>query len=183
MKDRSPARRSHIVSGRRRDPRWPAATALAILGMMLSLVANAQTMNFEQRCHQEVVALHETIEAWLAGALPDTDEAFARFSDAMADDFEIISPAGTRADRDAIIASLRAAHGVQRADFTISIRNVRTRLLAPPLALVTYEEWQSEGEQTTARFSSVLMREDAQKPGGVGWVHLQETWLPGSGPQ
>ena len=131
---------------------------------------------------QEVVELHDMIEAWLAGSIPNTDEAYQRFSDAMAGDFEIISPLGKRSDRDAIISLLRTAHGSREAPFSVAIKNLRTRLLSPPLALLTYEEWQYEKGKATARLSTVLLRDDPSRPGGVAWVHLQETWLPGLSP-
>ena len=163
----------------------PSAPLTAIVSLLLlsaSALVAGENRDFEARCHEEVVALHDTIEGWLAGKLPQTEAAYERFSAAMADDFEIISPSGSRLDRDAIVASLRAAHGTQGATFEISVRNIRTRLLSPPLALLTYEEWQSDGSRTTARLSSVLLREDPGKPGAVAWVHLQETWLPGYSP-
>ena len=153
-------------------------TALLAAGLDISVRAMGDMSDFERRCHEEVVALHVVIADWLAGRVPSTDEAYRRFSDAMAEDFEIISPAGTHTDRDGIVASLRAAHGVQQASFSIAIKNIRTRMLRPPLALLTYEEWQTEGDRTTARLSSVLLRDEPSSPGGVTWVHLHETWLP-----
>ncbi len=155
---------------------------LLLLLLFSGRAITSETTAFEKRCHEEVVALHVMIEAWLTGRLPNTDEAFARFSDAMAQDFEIISPTGRRSDRDTIIASFRAAHGARAEDFSVAVRNVRTRLLQPELALLTYEEWQFFERGETARFSSVLFRDDPDKPGGVAWVHLQETWLPGKSP-
>lgn len=142
----------------------------------------AADRDFEARCHREVVALHETIEGWLAGTLPKTEDAYARFRDAMAEDFVIISPRGTLSNRIAIVDSLREAHGVRDRSFKISIRNVRTRLLRPPLALLTYEEWQHDGKNTTARLSSVWLRDDPSAPDGIAWVHLHETWLPDKAP-
>ena len=153
-------------------------TALLAPGLGVSAGAMADMTEFERRCHEEVVALHVVIADWLAGRVSDSDDAYRRFSEAMAEDFEIISPAGTHTDRDGIVASLRGAHGVQQASFSIAIKNIRTRMLRPPLALLTYEEWQTEGDRTTARLSSVLLRDEPSAPGGVTWVHLHETWLP-----
>lgn len=154
--------------------------ALAALSGSPEVLADDES--FEKRCHQEVVALHTMIEEWLAGKRRNTDEAFRRFSAAMADDFEIISPSGIRQDREAIVASFRRAHDARGNAFAITIKNIRTRLLAPPLAMLTYEEWQSVDGMITARLSSVLLRDDPVAPGGVAWVHLQETWLPGLSP-
>lgn len=160
-----------------------------IAGVILSasllttgLAVAEEAAGFEQRCHDEIARLHVTIEAWMAGSIPDTDDAYASFSEAMADDFEIISPSGRRSNQKQIVAAFRAAHGSRTREFSIAVRNIRTRLLSPPLALLTYEEWQYEGGDATARFSSVLLRDDPARPGGIAWVHLQETWLPGLSP-
>lgn len=162
--------------------KWKTA-ALTLLITLTTSMANAQVPeNVESRWHQEVVALHVVIEQWLTGDLPDTDEAYSPFSDAMADSFEIVSPTGVRSDRATIVASLRSAHGVQQEGFSIAIKNLRTRSLASGFALVTYEEWQTAGDRTTARFSSVWLREDSNTPRGIAWLHLQETWLPGLSP-
>lgn len=165
---------------RETDSRGSSITAFILL--LASSIAMAQNPDFENRCHEEVVELHKVIEGWFAGTLPDTDSAFLEFSDAMADDFEIISPTGSRSDRNAIIGSLRTAYGVRESAFSIAIKNIRTRLLIPPLALLTYEEWQFENGHETARLSTVLLREDPGAPRGISWVHLQETWLPGKSP-
>lgn len=152
--------------------------AFAFLAHILSANALSASATFEDRCHQEVVRLHEMIEAWLAGSIPDSDEAYRRFSAAMADDFEIISPSGARSDRAGIVSSFRNAHGTRDAQFLVAIKNVKTRLLRSPLALLTYEEWQFDNGKATARLSTVLLRQDSSTPGGVAWVHLHETWLP-----
>ncbi|MEL7045800.1 MAG: hypothetical protein AAGL66_12375, partial [Pseudomonadota bacterium] len=124
-------------------------TAIATFLLLLSTGAASETVDFEQRSHQEVIALHEVIEGWLAGRIPNTDEAYARFSEAMAQDFEIVSPTGVLSDRSTIVSSLRGAHGSRQASFSIAVRNIKTRLLRPPLALLTYEEWQFEETRTT----------------------------------
>jgi hypothetical protein len=156
--------------------------ALTVWAWAAPEAAGQDVADFEHRCHEEVIAVHKTIEAWFTGALPNTDQAFARFSVPMAVDFEIVSPRGTRADRGTILDAVRAAHATRHASFSITIKNIRTRFLQPPLALLTYEEWQTESGVTTARLSSVLLRDDPRKPGGVAWVHLHETWLAGHAP-
>lgn len=162
---------------------WWLLAVLLLLVLLARSTLASETVEFEKRCHEEVVALHVVIEDWLAGKVVADDDVYASFSDAMASDFEIISPSGVRSERGSIVAALRKAHGVQGADFSISIKNLRTRMLAPPLALLSYEEWQSQGNETTARLSTVLLREDPGAPRGVAWVHLQETWLPAMAPK
>lgn len=127
-------------------------------------------------CGDEVHALHRTIEGWLAGTLPESRQAFARFSDALAADFVIVHPSGTTATRAGVIARLWRAHGAEGQRFRIGIRNLVCRLEAPPWCLLSYEEWH-HGDVPTGRISTALFRQ-ADRPLGLEWVHLHETWLP-----
>ena len=45
------------------------------------------------------------------------------------------------------------------------------------LALATYEERQRCAGAITRRRSSALFAPAATAPGGVTWLHLQETWI------
>ena len=155
-----------------------AFTLFLLAAVLNTVAAPAEDVSLEDLGRREVVSLHEFIEAWMAGSLPDTDETYARFAEAMAEDFQIISPSGALSDRTKILSAFRGAHGVRSKVFSVVIKNFRTRLIAPPLMLATYEEWQYENDAATARVSTVLIRRDAAKPGGVAWVHLHETWLP-----
>jgi hypothetical protein len=126
------------------------------------------------RCADEIVALHRVIEAWLAGAAPRTRAAFARFADALADDFVIVHPGGATDSKDDIVAGLWDGHGVRGKGFSIEIRNVTCRVEADPWCVLTYEEWQ-HADEITARISTVVFRR-ADTSIGLEWVHLQETW-------
>jgi hypothetical protein len=127
------------------------------------------------RCADEVVALHRVIESWLTGSAPRTREAFARFADALADEFVIVHPSGAAESKSDIVAALWNAHGANGDGFSIEIRNVTCRVEADPWCVLTYEEWQHDDE-TTARISTVVfLRSDTAI--GVEWVHLHETWL------
>jgi hypothetical protein len=50
------------------------------------------------------------------------------------------------------------------------------------ILLVTYEEWQQSGDQTTARLSTALFRDKPDAPNGLEWLHVHETWLPDRAP-
>lgn len=130
-----------------------------------------------EACEREARGFHEFLEAWLSGAVPETDAAFAR-TDALAAPFEIVGPDGDRRDRAALLADLRAAHG-SRPSLTIEIRDVRRRVAEGDLALVTYRERQAGAEGTTVRLASALFGNDPDAPNGVSWLHVHETWLDG----
>jgi hypothetical protein len=126
----------------------------------------------------EIVELHDFFEGWLGGALPDSDAAFARLPATMAAEFALVSPGGERAEREQLLAQLRAAHG-SRPGWRIWIANAALRVAEGGLLLATYEEWQRHADgAVTGRLSTVLFRERAGAPHGLDWLHVHETWLP-----
>ena len=139
----------------------------------------------ETQCEQEVRTFHAFLRDWLAGAVPRKPESFARFSGAMGDGLEVISPRGTVTGRDALVDEFEGLHGQLAADadaFEIWIENFRFRWAADDHALVTYEEWHRRRGATSARLSSALFRRDEDAPCGVKWMHVHETWLPDLAP-
>ena len=85
------------------------------------------------------------------------------------------------------VESFRGAHGRWLDEEgtptgVLRIEAVEVREVSPPVALLSYEEWQELPGGTVVRLSSVLFRENPAAPGGVEWVHLHEGWLPGHAP-
>lgn len=137
----------------------------------------------EHRCRREVEELHGFFVEWFNGAVPETDETFARAASAIADDFELVSPRGSRDDRDSILKEIRGAHGGRAGQgFSMVIEDFRVKLAEPPLCIVTYVERHHSDEQSTARLSTAVFRERSDAPEGVEWIHLHETWLPDGAP-
>ena len=134
-------------------------------------------MDIESHCRKEVVELHEFFQQWFAGVLPQTDEAFDRFASVMADEFHIVSPVGRIMQRDTILEAVRAAHGSGGGGVKIWIKNHTHRLTIGDAALVTYEEWQTKGDETRGRLSSALLRVKAGLLNDLQWLHVHETWL------
>lgn len=131
-----------------------------------------------ERCEREVVELHRFFGDWFTGRLPLDDDAFARVADALAPDFELVSPRGLRDSRSSILDAIHRAHSGRPADFSVWVQQVRPRWSTGEVCLVTYEEWQSEPTGARGRVSSALFRAEPSAPLGVQWVHLHETWLP-----
>lgn len=132
-------------------------------------------------CRREIEELHAFFEGWFEGSLPDDEATFARVSDALGEEFELISPDGRRRDRDTILDSIRSAHGGHAGEgkgFAIEIHDVRLRFTDGDTALVTYEEWQTSDGEGNRRLSSAWLRRAPGAPRGVRWVHLHETALP-----
>lgn len=132
----------------------------------------------EAKIEADVRALHEFFQEWFRGSLPQDDAGFARFPDTLADDFEIVSPNGLPSSRGQVIDRVRAAHG-QDPQARIWIENARVRAAGQGVWICTYEEWQGEGANARGRLSTAVMREDAERPMGLAWLHVAEVWLPG----
>jgi hypothetical protein len=131
----------------------------------------------------EVEARHRFFVAWFIGQGPDA--ALEESARAFAPDMRRIAPDGRVQSADEVVAMLRAARSTHAADFSIRIEVRQSRSLTDGLALVVYDELQSEGGRRTARRASALFGVDPGAPGGVAWRHLQETWIdpaPGAPP-
>ena len=135
-------------------------------------------MDIESHCRKEVAELHDFFQQWFAGDLPETDEAFDRYASVLADEFHIVSPAGRIMQRDTILEAVRAAHGSGGGSVKIWIKNHTHRLTIGNVALVTYEEWQTSGDETRGRLSSALLRVKSGLLNDLQWLHVHETWLP-----
>ena len=94
----------------------------------------------------------------------------------MAAGFHIVSPAGRIKQRDKILDAVRA--GYRSSTIKIWIKNHTHRLTIGEVALVTYEEWQTSGDETRGRLSTALLRVKAGLFNDLQWLHVHETWLP-----
>ena len=135
----------------------------------------------KSQCESEVVELHRFFEDWFMGRLEDSEEAFSRFADVMADGLTMISPEGAVTGRADLLEALRNAHGACVGGGSISIRvaNIQQHQRSDGLCLVTYEEWQNKGSGDQGRISSALFRTRPGAPNGVEWLHVHETWMSG----
>jgi hypothetical protein len=131
----------------------------------------------------EVTERHRFFVAWFTGRGPDA--ALEESARAFALDMWRIAPDGRVQSTEEVVAMLASARGTHAADFAIRIEIRESRALGDQLALVVYDELQSEGGHRTARRASALFGVDPGAPEGVVWRHLQETWIdpaPGAPP-
>lgn len=127
---------------------------------------------------EEIVRLHRFFVDWFTGQLPQSQEAFAAFSDSMATGFAIVGPNGRLTELPELERNLYDHHGAhQPSRFEIEIKRVVLRRAFGHWAIVTYEEWQQVGDQRTGRLSTVVLEEEV-KNGRLEWLHVHETWLP-----
>ncbi|MEM7034645.1 MAG: hypothetical protein AAF629_34205 [Chloroflexota bacterium] len=132
--------------------------------------------------HLEIEDLHKFFVDWFCATLPQTKEAFHRFSGVMAAEMHMTTPDGQKLSNEQLIKDLWQAYGhrhMQRDYFRIWIENIQIQSESSTDATVSYEEWQQiddKGTQTR-RQSSVLFRRRKDTPNGLEWVKVHETWL------
>ena len=154
--------------------------ALLFLGPVgLSTPAQAQD-GVKERAVREAVELHDFLEDWFCGRLPKTASGFLRFDKAIAEDFVIIGPDGSLAERAAIVDAVHEDWGRWQEDAAanIEVKNSKVHEVGTSLVVVSYEEWQTTADGTVVRLSSVVFRRSSAAPLGLEWVHLHETWKP-----
>lgn len=129
-----------------------------------------------EACVDEIERLHSFFVSWYAGELEES--AFDQFEDALASEFEMITPDGDVMTRQTVIDAIAAARGSTASSaFQIDIRNVEVKYRFENHALVQYEEWQETDEDVTGRISTVVLTEMQSTPDGLGWSYVHETYL------
>lgn len=132
----------------------------------------------EAYCHQEVIELHQFFQDWFNGRLKPSDAIFERVTAVLDEQFHLISPDGSLADKAPLLERIYQAHGSNPA-WRLWTENFQLRYSEGSLALATYEEWQESDQGQTRRLSTVLFRHQPGLPNTVSWLHVHETWLPG----
>ncbi|MCH9685531.1 MAG: hypothetical protein K0V04_29125 [Deltaproteobacteria bacterium] len=141
---------------------------------------------FAESCALEITSLHGFFEHWFHGGFADRDSALERFSQVLAPGFAIVSPSGVVTHREPLIERLSAGYGAWAGDSpkgSIAVEAIDPRHVHGEVGLLTYIERHRRPSGDTARLSTVLMQRREGSPNGVWWLHLQETWMAGSGPR
>ncbi|MDD9949010.1 MAG: DUF4440 domain-containing protein [candidate division Zixibacteria bacterium] len=133
-------------------------------------------MNIQEACRNEIDALHRCFEDWFNGRVPRTAEAFDRIDTALGEAFVIVMPQGSKVERGPLLKGLYDAHS-GRQGIRIWIENVRVLEEDRTLVVAEYEEWQTEGGETTSRHSTAVFRRNDEKPNGLEWLRVHETWF------
>ncbi len=123
----------------------------------------------------EVRRLHVFIEQWLSGG-PVEEDGWQRFEDSLADQFEMVVPAGDIVSRAELLVEFSKAHGVA-SGVEIEIREAAILYSGGDLSVVRYEEWQLHESLSNQRVSTAVLGKDAAAPGGWSWLALHETSL------
>jgi len=135
---------------------------------MTPLLASAMT---------EVRSLHEAFEDLFTGRRRD----LGRCAKALAMDFSMVAPDGSRLNREAVLGVLGAA--ALCPDLRIKIVDLTRIWEAENSVLLQYVEEQYRDGRTTRRLSTALFTAEAGAPCGVVWRYLQETWVQVAAPR
>ena len=163
----------------------PAAAAAAAPAISAATDPIVDDTVFEHRCHDAVLDLHQFFEDWFNARLPNTTESLVSFRDVLSEDFQYVGPAGFLIDKSIIFENgTWPGHGWWIKDGAkggkTRVENFAFRRLSESTALVTFEYWQDKGESKRGRQNTAIFRLDPSMPHGVVWLHVQETWLPGT---
>ena len=128
----------------------------------------------------EVLELHEYLENWLKGEVPDRERGPERLAAALAEDFFVIHPTGTRERKADVVRNFASAYGEKSADYALEISDVSVRVLGDGMCLATYRESHRDDPGRT-RLSSALLRRRSDRK-SIEWLFLQETFVSDPAP-
>jgi hypothetical protein len=120
---------------------------------------------------REVVELH----ALFVDLFTRRSRDFSRCDAVFSAKLEMVTPEGRRVTRAQIMEGLKRARA--RADFRITIHDIRPIREDGESVLLQYIEEQYRDGETTRRLSIALFETASQAPLGVVWRYLQETWI------
>ncbi|MFG0256631.1 MAG: DUF4440 domain-containing protein [Phycisphaerales bacterium JB043] len=130
----------------------------------------------ERSAMAEIVTLHEFFEDWFRGRVPDTNDAFARFSTCMHEDFQLVDPSGGVTNRAQALEIFRPLHGAD-PQASNSVENIRVVSRQGNTVVCTYTTRSNVMGQHHEYISTAVFTHDRWAPNNVVWVALHETYL------
>lgn len=122
----------------------------------------------------EIQRQHRFLQDWFTGALPRTTEAFAPFAASIPPDFTFIDTSGARTSQQELFDQADSAHGTAPG-LVILINEVSIIAAHGPLIIADFTEVHITADARTTRLVTAVLRHDPATPGGLAWLHLQET--------
>lgn len=135
-------------------------------------------MYTEQAFIDEVIDLHEFLQAWLKGETDNETPGLARLNKALYEHFTVVHPTGLSDDKSGVLANFGSAHGARSKDYQLRVDEIQPRLPGGGLSFVTYREAHIEaGQPARNRLATAILQMDLNS-GAITWLHLHETLLP-----
>lgn len=137
----------------------------------------SQDWNCSAKAETEVMELHEFFEGWYNGGIARSEENFARLTNVLADDFQLITATGFTVNKALLITLMKGGHGTKQ-DLNMRIEKISQRVQGENLCVLTYEEYgNTEGGLKKVLVSAVLRRAP-EKRNGLEWLHVHEVNVP-----
>ena len=126
---------------------------------------------------QEIRQLHAFFKDWYRGAVDDSVQSFGRLESVLAPEFTLITSDGYTAPREQLLALMRTEYA-SKPEIEMWVEDVRLKLAAGEIAVVTYEEHGATAAGARATLITAVLRRNPKTPNGVEWVHIHEVRLP-----
>lgn len=125
--------------------------------------------------------IHAFFTDWVGGRCPGDPDTFRqRALDHISDNLVAIFPAGRSFGKSDFREYMGSIYG-SNPKFRIRIRDIRLRHLAPEMAVVTYEEWQRDAQDSekpnNGRLTTMVLG-NGDAGAGPQILQVHETWLP-----
>lgn len=118
---------------------------------------------------EEVRRLHAFFDDWFSGR---SGLAIEELSEALDEDFTIVSPHGTISTRNETVTAVEDKFGA--IDVVITVENLHARRIGDTY-LCRYDEIHDVAGERSRRVSTAVLVPDESSPGGLRWISVHET--------
>lgn len=128
-------------------------------------------------CMNEVVLLHQFLQAWLKGEIGEPGSQPLRLASVLHENFMVVHPTGQQEDRHAVISNFQNAWKSRPSDFSIRISDMRHELGNDSMQVISYIETHLD-TTLSRRKSTAIIEFTADET--LNWRYLHETRIESS---
>lgn len=177
---------AHLIVGHQRAPYPGLALETVVDGTYIyrqpEVAMNDTTL--VARSEREIADMHQALQDWYNGSVPNDEKTFSRLADVLARGFTGIDADGRTIHQKGYLQKLRGEYGRwqvtsgEPGQGKITVKNVRARLVNGPLAVFIFQVVEEASGKTEITQRSALFQLHHGLPNGVEWYHLQSTRMP-----
>jgi len=123
----------------------------------------------------EITELHDYFAAYLGGDIAEGN--ITPMTGALADEFSIVDPGGSIADKASVVAAIQGQHG-KHPGLKMWITDFALLAESTEHVVARYIEHQDTPGGGNKRLSTVVFARNDERPNGLQWLTIHETWLP-----
>jgi hypothetical protein len=123
---------------------------------------------------KEIEELHVFFCNWFNGSIGSN--LFERFINVLADNFELITPRGTKFNKDEISDLIKTRYNTLQ-NMKIWVDDLRLVLETDNLVIAEYKELQTIDDVFNKRWSTVIFEKTTNNYNGLTWFRVHETWF------